>query len=72
MGGWILQIFLQGRLTSQRERAWDRDWPGLVTSNGLSNLQLLLVIIIIIHYFVESKVCTTELQEILPNNNYNY
>ena len=24
------QIFLQGRMTSQRERAWDRDWPGLV------------------------------------------
>ena len=24
------QIFLQGWMTSQRERAWDRDWPGLV------------------------------------------
>ena len=23
-----LQIFLQGRMTSQRERDWDRDWPG--------------------------------------------
>ena len=34
------QIFLQGRMTSQRERAWDR-----VTSNALSNLRLLLVII---------------------------
>ena len=22
------QIFLKGRMTSQRERAWDRDWPG--------------------------------------------
>ena len=38
------QIFLQGRMTSQRERAWDLDWPG--TSNELSNLRLLLVIII--------------------------
>ena len=21
--------FLQGRMTLQRERAWDRDWPGI-------------------------------------------
>ena len=38
-------FFLQGRVASQRERAWDRDWPGLVTSNALSNLRLLLVYI---------------------------
>ena len=38
-------FFLQGRMASQRERAWDRDWPGLVTSNALSNLRLLLVYI---------------------------
>ena len=39
-------IFLQGQMTSQREKAWDRDWPGLdqVTSNALSNLRLLLVL----------------------------
>ena len=36
------QIFLQGRMTSQRERAWDRD--SLITLNALSNLRLLLVI----------------------------
>ena len=42
------QIFLQGRITSQRERAWDRDWPG--TSNALSNLRLLLV------YYLFNKV----------------
>ena len=51
MGRWILgctsgiprRFFLQGRMTSQTERAWDRDWPG--TLNALSNLQLLLVFI---------------------------
>ena len=37
-----LQIFLQGQMTSQRERAGDQDWPG--TSNTLSNLRLLLVL----------------------------
>ena len=41
------QMFSQGRMTSQRERVWDRDWPG--TSNALSNLRLLLVL----HYFNE-------------------
>ena len=40
------QIFLQGWMTSQRERAWDQDWPGLVTSNTLSNLRLLDLLVI--------------------------
>ena len=28
---------------TKRERAWDRDWPG--TSNALSNLRLLLLVV---------------------------
>ena len=36
------QIFFAGGMTSQREKAWDRD--SLVTSNTLANLQLLVII----------------------------
>ena len=50
MGRWISgrisgiphRFFFAGGMTSQREKAWDRD--SLVTSNTLANLQLLVII----------------------------
>ena len=46
------QIFLQGRMTLQRERAWDRDWPGDIQHTP--NLRLLLVLKLL-RYFVKQK-----------------